>query len=45
MRLLFDQNLSRHLVRRLAVEFPDSAHVTDVALNTATDVEIWDHTI
>lgn len=43
MRLLFDQNLSRHLVRRLAVEFPDSAHVTDVALNTATDVEIWDY--
>ncbi len=41
MRLLFDQNLSRHLVRRLAVEYPESCHVTEVGLDTATDVEIW----
>lgn len=41
MRLLFDQNLSRHLVRHLAVEYPDSRHVTDVGLDTATDAEIW----
>ncbi len=41
MRLLFDQNLSRHLLRQLAVEYPDSRHVTDVGLDTATDVEIW----
>lgn len=42
MKLLFDQNLSRHLVGRLAREFPDSRHVTDVGLVTATDREIWD---
>ncbi len=41
MRLLFDQNLSRHLVHQLAVEYPDSRHVTAVGLDTATDVEIW----
>lgn len=41
MRLLFDQNLSRHLVRDVAIEYPDSRHVTDVGLETATDAEIW----
>lgn len=41
MRLLFDQNLSRHLLRRLAIEYPDSRHVTAVGLDTATDAEIW----
>jgi predicted nuclease of predicted toxin-antitoxin system len=41
VRLLFDPNLSRHLLRQLAVEYPDSRHVTDVGLDTATDAEIW----
>lgn len=41
MKLLFDQNLSRHLVRTLADEFPDSRHVTDVELDTATDHDLW----
>ena len=41
MRLLFDQNLSRHLLRQLAVEYPDSRHVADVGLDSATDLEIW----
>ena len=43
MRILFDQNLSRHLVGRLAVEFPDSRHVAEVGLDTASDRAIWDH--
>ncbi len=43
MRLLFDQNLSRNLVKRLAIEFPDSVHVTDVGLDTASDREIWNY--
>ena len=43
MKLLFDQNLSRHLVRHLAVEFPESRHVTEVELDTATDSEIWSY--
>ncbi|MFT5531736.1 MAG: putative nuclease of putative toxin-antitoxin system [Candidatus Poriferisodalaceae bacterium] len=37
MKLLFDQNLSRHLV----VEFADSRHATEVGLDSATDNEIW----
>ena len=43
MKLLFDQNLSRRLVSRLATEFPDSAHVADIGLAQATDEEIWAH--
>lgn len=43
MKLLFDQNLSRHLVSQFAVEFPNSRHVTDVGLDTATDREIWEY--
>ena len=41
MRLLFDQNLSRHLVGMFSVEYPQSRHVTDVGLDTSTDAEIW----
>lgn len=41
MKLLFDQNLSRRLVRELTTEYPESRHVTDVELDTATDSEIW----
>lgn len=43
MKLLFDQNLSRRLVTILATEFPDSAHVGTLDLDTATDREIWDY--
>lgn len=41
MRLWFDQNLSRALVRRLADLFPDSAHVTNAGLGRATDAMVW----
>lgn len=41
MKLLFDQNLSRHLVGLLSDEYPDSQHVVVVGLDTATDDEIW----
>ena len=43
MKLLLDQNLSRHLVRRLATQFPDSQHVAAVRLDVATDREVWDY--
>ena len=43
MKLLFDENLSRHLVTRLAGAFPDSAHVTAVGLQRATDREVWEY--
>ena len=41
-RLLFDENLSRHLVRRLADLFPGSVHVTDLALDHSSDTLIWE---
>lgn len=41
MKLLFDQNLSRHLVGHLRDVFPDSAHVTLLGLAEATDAEVW----
>lgn len=41
MKLLVDQNLSRHLVTRLLAEFPESEHVTALGLDTATDDAIW----
>lgn len=43
MKLLFDENLSPELVRDLAGEFPESAHVSDLGLRGADDRRIWDH--
>ncbi|WP_413167184.1 DUF5615 family PIN-like protein [Capilliphycus salinus ALCB114379] len=42
MKLLFDQNLSRKLVSRLADIFPDSSHVQFQSLSEANDSEIWE---
>ena len=41
MKLLFDQNLSRKLVSRLADIFPDSSHVQLHGFAEKTDTEIW----
>ncbi len=43
MKLLYDANLSDKLARRLAEFYPDSAHVSAVGLNRATDEEVWEH--
>jgi len=42
MKLLFDQNLSRKLVTRLADIFPDSSHVQSHNLTETDDSEIWE---
>ena len=42
MKLLFDENLSRKLVVRLAELFPDSAHVVEFDLLESPDREIWE---
>ncbi len=42
MKLLFDQNLSRKLVNRLADLFPDASHVQFHNLTDADDSEIWE---
>lgn len=43
MKLLFDQNLSRHLVGQLRDVFPESEHVTSLDLDSATDQEVWSY--
>ena len=42
MKLLFDENLSRKLVVRLAELYPDSAHVVEFDLLESLDREIWE---
>lgn len=42
MKLLFDQNLSRKLVNRLADIFPDASHVHFHRFSEASDREIWE---
>ena len=41
MKLLFDQNLSHRLPRRLGDLFPQSAHVRAAGLDQAADDRIW----
>lgn len=43
MKLLFDQNLSFRLVQRLQVEYPDSAQVRMLGMDTVSDREIWEY--
>jgi predicted nuclease of predicted toxin-antitoxin system len=42
LKLLFDQNLSRKLVIRLADIFPNSSHVQFHNLDDKTDTKIWE---
>ena len=42
MRLLFDQNLSRKLFKRLADIFPEASHVQFHGLAEKMDTEIWE---
>lgn len=41
MKLLFDENLSHKLARRLIDLFPDSIHVRDVGLKSSDDPLVW----
>ncbi len=43
MKLLFDENLSRRLVARLADLFPESSHVVLDGLLQNADVVVWEH--
>jgi len=43
LKLLFDQNLSYKLSRSFSVEFPGSAHVRDLGLASALDIEVWEY--
>ena len=43
MKLLFDENLSHKLARRVADLFPDSTHVREVGLKEAEDPAVWEY--
>lgn len=43
MKLLLDQNLSPRLVNMLGDIFPGSIHVSDVGLESASDVVVWEY--
>jgi len=43
MKLLFDQNVSPRLSRRLADIYPDSIHIREVGLRDAEDADIWEY--
>jgi predicted nuclease of predicted toxin-antitoxin system len=43
MKLLFDQNISRKLVKELEYLFPGSNHVYLLGLEKASDEEVWSY--
>ena len=43
MKRLFDENLPRSMIRRLADLFPDSAHVATLGLESTDDHGVWTH--
>ena len=43
MSLLFDENLSRRLIRRLEAAYPQSEHIELVGLKGHTDLEVWEY--
>ena len=45
MKLLFDQNLSRHLVQHVSDIFHDSTHVLFLDLEEVSDKIIWDYAL
>ena len=45
MRLLFDENLSPVLVRKLADLYPNSAHVRDIGLKSASAEAVWSYAL
>jgi predicted nuclease of predicted toxin-antitoxin system len=43
LKLLFDQNLSPRLTLTLSSEFPESRHVREAGLASASDNEVWNY--
>lgn len=42
MKLLFDQNISFRLIKKVKHLFPDAISVREVGLENSTDIEIWE---
>ena len=43
MKLLFDNNISSRMVFRLQDIFPDACHISQVGLDRATDLSVWQY--
>ena len=43
MKLLFDQNISYRIVKKIEREYPDSGQVKKLGLQDSTDLQIWDY--
>jgi len=43
LKLLFDENLSPHLVSAMAQDFPGSSHVHECGLGSADDLAVWSY--
>ena len=41
MKLLFDQNISFRVLKKLNSDFLEAVHVADVGLNNVNDIDIW----
>lgn len=42
-KLLFDQNISYRICKKVKADFPDSFHVSDCQLLDTEDIEIWSY--
>jgi len=43
MKLLFDQNISFRITKKVIDHFPNCMHVSDCGLNDSEDLDIWDY--
>ena len=43
MKLLFDQNISFRIVKKIQDSFPGSKQVSQVGLNQTSDINIWEY--
>lgn len=43
MKLLFDQNISFRILKKISDSFSDSSHVKTEGLINASDLEIWEY--
>ncbi len=43
MKLLFDQNISYRILKKLPVVYADSRHVTTEGLMNSSDLEVWEY--
>lgn len=43
MKLLFDQNISFRLLRKIEVQYPEAKQVKELSLENSTDMQIWEY--